>query len=59
LLFLIFQLLMQYCVKQLIDDKGYDGAEVDLWCCGIILYVFMAGYLPFNEANLMTLYKKV
>lgn len=46
-------------VIQVINDKGYKGATADLWSCGVILYVLMAGYLPFDESNLMTLYKKV
>jgi 5'-AMP-activated protein kinase catalytic alpha subunit len=44
---------------QVINDKGYDGATADLWSCGVILFVLMAGYLPFDESNLLTLYKKV
>jgi 5'-AMP-activated protein kinase catalytic alpha subunit len=42
-----------------IQNKGYDGAIADLWSCGVILFVLMAGYLPFEEDNLVALYKKV
>jgi serine/threonine protein kinase len=42
-----------------INNKGYDGAKADLWSCGVILFVLMAGFLPFEESNLMALYKKV
>ncbi|RWW57190.1 hypothetical protein BHE74_00036039, partial [Ensete ventricosum] len=42
-----------------IEDRGYDGATADLWSCGVILFVLLAGYLPFDDDNLMALYKKV
>lgn len=48
-----------YFFVQVINNKGYDGAKADLWSCGVILFVLMAGYLPFEESNLMSLYKKV
>lgn len=43
----------------MLADKGYDGMAADVWSCGIILFVLMAGYLPFDDANLMKLYKLV
>ncbi|XP_074282740.1 CBL-interacting serine/threonine-protein kinase 6-like [Silene latifolia] len=39
--------------------QGYDGAKADIWSCGVILYVLLAGYLPFNDDNLMTMYRKI
>jgi serine/threonine protein kinase len=55
-----FVLIFQYSFDvQVINNKGYDGAKADLWSCGVILFVLMAGYLPFEDSNLMSLYKKV
>ncbi|GFP89579.1 cbl-interacting serine/threonine-protein kinase 8 [Phtheirospermum japonicum] len=39
--------------------KDTMGALADIWSCGVILYVLMAGYLPFDEIDLTTLYGKV
>eukprot|EP00249_Psilotum_nudum_P010442 c22547_g1_i1 orf=1029-2360(-) len=48
-----------YVAPEVIVHKGYDGAMADLWSCGIILFVLMAGYLPFDDPNLVNLYKKI
>ncbi|KAJ9543414.1 hypothetical protein OSB04_023121 [Centaurea solstitialis] len=48
-----------YVAPEILAKKGYDGAKVDIWSCGIILYVLNAGYLPFNDPNLMVMYRKI
>ncbi|MCD7464966.1 CBL-interacting serine/threonine-protein kinase 20 [Datura stramonium] len=42
-----------------LNKKGYDGEKADIWSCGVILFVLLAGYLPFQDANLMEMYKKI
>ncbi|OMO94018.1 hypothetical protein COLO4_16560 [Corchorus olitorius] len=48
-----------YVAPEILAKKGYDGAKVDVWSCGIVLYVLHAGYLPFNDPNLMVMYRRI
>ncbi|GLT29028.1 hypothetical protein SLA2020_039210 [Shorea laevis] len=48
-----------YVAPELLANKRYDGAAADVWSCGVILFELLAGYLPFEECNLLVLYKKI
>ncbi|NP_001304810.1 CBL-interacting protein kinase 15-like [Brachypodium distachyon] len=48
-----------YVAPEVIGKRGYDGAKSDIWSCGVILFVLVAGYLPFEAPNLMDMYRKI
>ena len=52
-----------YASPELISEPFYDGFKNDVWCCGIILYAMLCGYLPFEkdrkERNNYSLFKNI
>ena len=40
-----------YAAPELIALPKYNGFKIDIWCCGIILYSMLCGYLPFDTES--------
>lgn len=48
-----------YACPEVISAKVYAGPEVDVWSIGVILYLMLAGRLPFEDENTQTLMDKI
>ncbi len=48
-----------YAAPELINGKFYNGASIDIWSCGVILYALLTGQLPFNEERIPKLYQMI
>ncbi|XP_022875151.1 CBL-interacting serine/threonine-protein kinase 7-like [Olea europaea var. sylvestris] len=48
-----------YTAPEVVYRKGYDGSKADAWSCGVLLYVFLVGCIPFDDRNLATMYRAI
>ena len=48
-----------YTAPEIHCRQNYEGPKADAWSCGLILFVLLAGHLPFNDFNISTMYRKI
>ncbi|KAA0186136.1 hypothetical protein HAZT_HAZT000362, partial [Hyalella azteca] len=48
-----------YAAPELVSGRHYLGSETDIWSLGVLLYALLCGFLPFDDENLGTLYRKI
>ncbi|KAM6229968.1 maternal embryonic leucine zipper kinase isoform 2-T2 [Porphyrio hochstetteri] len=48
-----------YAAPELIQGKAYIGSEADIWSMGVLLYALLCGFLPFDDDNVMAIYRKI
>jgi serine/threonine protein kinase len=48
----------EYIAPELLRRKAY-GQGVDIWSCGVVIYIILCGYAPFEDDDKKELFKKI
>lgn len=48
-----------YCAPEMLLGKPYDGVPSDIWSLGVILFVMLNGYFPFQNEDVRALAKQI
>ena len=50
---------LYFAAPELLNARSYTGPEVDIWSFGIVLYVLVAGKVPFDDQSMPALHAKI
>mgnify|MGYP000891366615 FL=1 len=48
-----------YMAPEIAAKTSYEGWQVDIWACGVLLYVMLCGSYPFRGLDEKELYRKI
>ena len=48
-----------YAAPEIIKAEPYDGKQIDIWSCGIVLYAMVFGGLPFEADQITKLFELI
>jgi calcium/calmodulin-dependent protein kinase I len=48
----------EYVAPEVLEGKSYNE-RVDMWSCGVVVYILLTGFLPFYEKEPNKLYRKI
>lgn len=49
----------QYMAPEIVNRDSYRGDKADIWSCGIVLFVLVSGYLPFDSNDTGIVIEKI
>lgn len=49
----------QYMAPEIVSRDSYRGDKADIWSCGVVLFVLVSGYLPFDSNDTGVVIQKI